>query len=86
MWGEGESTMVRLVRPHLIIVAALVVLACGFEARATTASEALTVYVFGPDKGIIGSDGQPHEAFVSSSLVVKVGTPARLTFVNYRPR
>jgi plastocyanin len=76
--------MVRFVRPYFIVVAALILsLAFGLEARAATAPEALTVYVFGPEQGIMGSDGQPHEAFVPSNLVVKAGTPVRLTFVNY---
>jgi plastocyanin len=76
--------MMRFVRQFLIVAAALLLtLACGSEVRAATVPQALTVYVFGPSQGIEGSDGQPHEAFVPSSLVVKAGTSVRLTFVNY---
>jgi plastocyanin len=74
----------RFVRLYLIVAAALILsLACDLEARAATAPQALTVYVFGPEQGIMGSDGQPHEAFVPSNLVVKAGTLVRVTFVNY---
>ncbi len=78
--------MLRFVRPCLVVAAALTLaLTCGLEARGATAPQALTVYVFGPGQGIVGSDGQPHEAFVPSNFVVRAGTTVRLTFVNYSP-
>ncbi|MGP6156417.1 MAG: cupredoxin domain-containing protein [Vulcanimicrobiaceae bacterium] len=76
--------MVRFVR-YFLILSAVIGFSLGFgpAASAATASQALTISIVGPDAGIMGPDGQPHEAFVPSSVIVKAGTPVQITFINY---
>lgn len=69
-----------------ILTATAIAAGLAFAANAAAAAPAAqtkTVYIFADAMGVPGPDHKGHDAFVPDTMVVHVGQPVTVTFVNY---